>query len=302
MYDLRRLRSLCAIADHGSLTGAAAALDFTQPAVSQHLAALEAEVGATLVRRSRGGAELTAAGALLVEHARAALDRLALAELQVADLVEREQRRVRLAASSSALTRLVPHAVADLRRRLPDADVSVTECGPHRALAKLRRGDIDVAVVFRREGSAAPPDVDERTLLDEPMYAVVPRGHPGAGAETIGLADLRDDPWVQGPSATSPGLIRELCRDAGFEPRIAFESDDPLATRGIVAAGLAVSLVPSLTKDDTARDRNVRVLPLRDPPRRRVLAATMAGGRTTQATREMAAALARAGRRISRAS
>ena len=62
MYDLRRLRSLCAIADHGSLTGAAAALDFTQPAVSQHLAALEAEVGAPLVRRSRGGAELTPAG------------------------------------------------------------------------------------------------------------------------------------------------------------------------------------------------------------------------------------------------
>ena len=59
MYDLRRLRCLCAIADHGSLTGAAAALDFTQPAVSQHLAALEAEVGAPLVTRSRGGAELT---------------------------------------------------------------------------------------------------------------------------------------------------------------------------------------------------------------------------------------------------
>jgi molybdate transport repressor ModE-like protein len=83
MYDVRRLRSLCAIAEHGSLTGAAAALDFTQPAVSQHLAALEAEVGAPLVTRSRGGAALTAVGELLVEHARAALDRLALAELQV---------------------------------------------------------------------------------------------------------------------------------------------------------------------------------------------------------------------------
>ena len=97
-----------------------------------------------------------------------------------------------------------------------------------------------------------------------------------------------------------PGLIRELCRDAGFEPQIAFESDDPLATRGIVAAGLAVSLVPSLTKDDTARDRNVRVLPLRDPPRRRVVAATVAGGRATQATVEMVEALARAGARIGR--
>src|SRR3954453_12300 len=93
MYDVRRLRSLCAIADAGSLTGAAAALDFTQPAISQHLAALAAEVGAPLVNRSRGGAELTAAGALLVEHARAALDRLALAEVQVGELLAGGQRR-----------------------------------------------------------------------------------------------------------------------------------------------------------------------------------------------------------------
>ena len=296
MYDVRRLRSLVAIADAGSLTGAAAALDFTQPAISQHLAALEAEVGAPLVNRSRGGAELTAAGALLVEHARAALDRLALAELQVG-----EQRRVRIAAHSSSLARLVPLGVAELHRGMPDADVTVSECGPPKALAKLGRGDIDVAVTFRRVGAAAPEGVEERTLLEESMYVVVPRRHPRAGADEIELAELRDDAWIQGPSATSPGLIRELCREAGFEPRIAFESDDPLATRGIVAAGLAVTLVPGLTKLDTARDRNVAVLALRDPPRRRVVAATAAGGRHTRATRAMVDALARAGAHIGRA-
>ena len=133
--------------------------------------------------------------------------------------------------------------------------------------------------MFRRDRVGGAADVEERLLLEESMYAVVPRAHPLAGEPELELAGLRDDAWVQGPSSTSPGLIRELCRDAGFEPRIAFESDDPLATRGMVAAGLAVSLVPSLTKDDTARDRNVRVLALRDPPRRLVVAATMAGGR-----------------------
>jgi molybdate transport repressor ModE-like protein len=302
MYDLRRLRSLCAIAEHGSLTAAADSLSFTQPAVSQHLAALEAEVGAPLVTRSRGGAELTAAGRLLVEHARAALDRLAVAEVQLADLLALEQRRVRLAANSSSLTRLVPLAMAALRRRLPDAAVTIREAGPPGALAALRRGEIDVAVVFRRAGSGAPEGVDERLLLEESMYAALPRAHPLAGEPEVDLAALRDDPWIQGPSATSPGLIRELCRDAGFEPRIAFESDDPLATRGIVGAGLAVSLVPSLTKEDTGRDRHVVVLPLRDPPRRRVVAATVAGGRVTRATAEMVDALAAAGARIGRSS
>jgi len=300
MYDVRRLRSLCAIAEHGSLTAAAAALDFTQPAVSQHLAALEAEVGAPLVTRSRGGAELTAAGRLLVDHARVALDRLSLAELQVADLLGREQRRVRLAGHSSSLTRLIPLAVADLRRHLPGAEVTIREAGPPGALAALRRGDVDVAVTFRREGSEAPEGVEEHLLLEEAMYAVIPRGHPLAGEPQLDLAGLRDDDWVQGPSSTSPGLIREACRDAGFEPRIAFESDDSLATRGIVAAGLAVSLVPSLTRDDTARDRNVVVLPLRDPPRRRVVAVTAAGGRPTEAALAMVESLARAGARIGR--
>ena len=133
------------------------------------------------------------------------------------------------------------------------------------------------------------------------MYALVPRRHRVAEEGEVELGELRDDAWIQGPSATSPGLIRELCREAGFEPRIAFESDDPLATRGIVAAGLAVTLVPGLTKLDTARDRNVSVLALRDPPRRHVVAATAAGGRHTQATRAMVDALARAGARIGRA-
>ena len=178
--------------------------------------------------------------------------------------------------------------------------MTISECGPRKALAKLLRGDIDLAVTFRRLGAEAPADVEERTLLEEPMYAVVPRTHALAKEDTIDLAALRDDAWIQGPSATSPGLIRDVCREAGFEPQIAFESDDPLATRGIVAAGLAVSLVPSLTREDTARERNVVVLPLRDPPLRRVVAAIAAGGRPTQATLEMVESLARAGARIGR--
>ena len=303
MYDLRRLRSLCAIADHGSLTAAADALDFTQPAVSQHLAALEAEVGAPLVTRSRGGAELTAAGRLLVEHARAALDRLALAELQVADLVEHERRRVRLAgalvvADPAGAARGRRTAAAAPRRRGHDPRGRPAG-GARGAAARRRRPRRHVPP---RRAPTAPrgrrgADCCSRSRCSPSCRA--PTRSPAT--PPIELAGLRDDPWVQGPSATSPGLIRELCRDAGFEPRIAFESDDPLATRGIVAAGLAVSLVPSLTKDDTARDRNVVVLPLRDPPRRRVVAVTAAGGRPTEATREMVESLARAGARIGRA-
>jgi DNA-binding transcriptional LysR family regulator len=302
MYDLHRLRSLCAIAEHGSLTAAADALSFTQPAVSQHLAALEAEVGAPLVTRSRAGASLTDAGRLLVDHARVALDRLAVAEVQVSDLLAQERRRVRVAGHSSSLLRLIPMALADLRRRRPDAAVTIREAGPPAAVAALRQGEVDVAVVFRRDRDEAPDGVEERLLLEEAMFAVIPRAHRLAGEAEVELAALSDDAWVQGPATTSPGLIRELCREAGFEPRIAFESDDPLATRGIVAAGLAVSLVPSLTKEDTARDRNVVVLPLRDSPIRCVIAATVAGGRPAPPTPEMVDSLARAGRRIGRSS
>jgi len=300
MYELRHLRSLCAIAEHGSVTAAAAALDFTQPAVSQHLAALEAEVGTQLVTRSRGGARLTEAGALLLEHARAAFDRLAVAEVQMRDLVDREERRVHVATHSSSLVALIPTAVADLLRAMPDADVTLREQGPPAALAALRAGDVDVAVYFRRPGAEAPSDLAERVLLEEPMYVALPHSHPLAAEEEVELADLADDPWVQAPASSSPGLIRELCREAGFRPRIAFESDDPLASRGMVATGLAVTLVPGLTKDDTARDTHVAVRRLRDAPVRQVLAGTVAGGRVSPATAAMVDALVRAGRRASR--
>ena len=274
MYDLRRLRSLCAIADHGSLTAAADALTFTQPAVSQHLAALEAEVGAPLVTRSRGGAELTDAGRLLVEHARAALDRLALAEVQVVG-----PRRARAAARPARGPLLVADPADPAGGRRPAA--AAPRRRGHDPRGRPARGARRAAQRRRRPRGHVPPRGDggaRRTSRS--TCCSRSRCTPSSRAPTrsrtsaeIDLAGLRDDPWIQGPSSTSPGLIRELCRDAGFEPRIAFESDDPLATRGIVAAGLAVSLVPSMTKEDTARDRNVRVLPLRDPPRRRVVAA-----------------------------
>ena len=227
MYDLRRLRSLCAIADHGSLTGAAAALDFTQPAVSQHLAALEAEVGAPLVTRSRGGAELTAAGALLVEHARAALDRLALAELQVADLVEREQRRVRLAANSSALTRLVPLAVADLRRRAARRrGHDHASAGRRRRSPSCARGDVDLAVAFRRERPAPRPRASTSARCSRSRCTPSSRArHPLARRR-------RDRARRPARRPLGPGPVRDLARpDPRALPRRGLRAADRVRER-----------------------------------------------------------------------
>jgi DNA-binding transcriptional LysR family regulator len=180
---------------------------------------------------------------------------------------------------------------------VPDADVTISEAGPPKALAKLRKGDVDLAVAFRRLGSAAPEGVDERMLLEESMYAVIPRRHPLAGEPEIELAGLRDDAWVQGPSATSPGLIRELCREAGFEPRIAFESDEYQVLQGYVAAGLGFTLLPDLALPALHPDLVVRPT---DPtaPERRVWAATRSKGARSAATEAMVEILRQIGQRF----
>ena len=229
MYDLRRLRSLCAIAEHGSLTAAADALTFTQPAVSQHLAALEAEVGAALVTRSRGGAELTAAGRLLVDTP---------ARRSTGSRWRRCRSRISSRTSSAASglwATLLAHAARAARGRRPAADTARRR--GHRPRGRPARRARGAAERRGRPGccsgagSELVPDVEER-LLSRRRCTPWSAHPPARRGPDIELAGLRDDAGWQGHSVDVAGVDPELCRGAGSEPRIAFESDDPLATRG----------------------------------------------------------------------
>lgn len=250
MLDLNRGRVLLEVARLGSMTAAARALSYTQPAVSHHIARLEAEAGTPLVVRHGRGVRLTEAGAVLAEHVADVLARTQDVQERIAAIAGLRAGRVRVAAFPTAAAALLPDALAALRDRAPDVAVTLTEAEPPRALAALRAGDADLAVVFAYPHT--PPDTGAGTreiaLCHEPVRLAVPAGHALAGAARLTPADLADEPWAAGCERCRGHLVR-VCAEAGFAPRIAFATDDHIAVQRLVARGLAVTAMPALAFD-----------------------------------------------------
>jgi molybdate transport repressor ModE-like protein len=282
--DPRRVLTFRAVAHAGSFSRAAAELALTQPAVSQQVAALERQLGTRLLDRGPGGSggvAPTEAGTVLLAHADAIADRLAIAGRQLGELLAGEGLRLRVGAFSSAMGTLVPAAVARLRTDQPALAVEAIE-GASAALAeRVARGELHAAICFQ-DGAAPRREHDGTTrheLATEPLVAGLPADHPLASRRRLRLADLAGEVWTA-PSTT--GLIQRSCLAAGFEPRISFVTLDPLAIRGVVASGLAVTLVPALLADQLP---GVAIVPLDgDAPTRALYAVTPAAGTLPRAT------------------
>ena len=263
MLNVQRLRVLREVAARGSLTSAAAALSFSQPAVSNQIAKLEQETGARLIERGSRGVRLTGAGQLLVRHTEVLLNRLALAEAELEELLDVRRGHLRLGAFPSAFVELVSRALAGFEAEHPGVEVSLTEVALEGAVRRLDDGELDLAVAFAYDVASAPTAdaLPREHLLDDPMYLALARDHPLAAKAHPTLQDLREEPWVlftQGGPA-SRALLRAFLA-AGYEPRVALESDDLLAVQGLVAAGVGATLVPGMALPTLRADLAVRPL------------------------------------------
>ncbi len=294
MLDLRRLQVLSAVVDGGSITAAAAALGYTASAVSQSMAALERETGTVLLEKVGRGVRPTPAGLLLAEHAEAVMARLREAEAALGALRAGQAGRLRLAAFATAGATLVPQALAWFRagHRAVEIDLDVAETDE--ALARLRAGRIDLAVIAvdTPPPTEADPALVRTHLLDDPYRVILPRTHRLAGRRAIALADLADDPWIATASArcNSRAIVTGVCGRAGFNPRFAIEADEFATALGFVSAGLGVALLPLLAVGSIPD--NVRVRRLReDEPVRHVYAVTRRSISGEPAVRGMSQAL-----------
>jgi DNA-binding transcriptional LysR family regulator len=291
MLDVRRMRVLREVAVRGSFSAAAEALSFTQSAVSQQIAALEREAGAKLVERSARGIRLTDAGEALVRHTEAVLANLAEAEAELDALAGVRGGRVRLASFPSAGSAIVPQAIASYRARHPGVELSLIEAEPQESLPRLRAGELEIALSYSPSlvSDESLNGLDTEDLLDDPFYAVLPVGHPLNAKSKLRLKDLSSDSWVTGTEACPcTGQVQWACTGAGFEPHVAFESDDFATVQGLVAAGVGVALIPDLGFA-TVRD-DIVIRELAGPKlSRTVQAATLPGYRSpaTQAMLEV---------------
>jgi DNA-binding transcriptional LysR family regulator len=294
MLNLSRLRVLCEVLSRGSFSAAAEALSYTQSAISQAIAKLEEETGATLVVRDRRGIRPTAAGATLVEHAEAIFAQVQAAEADLAAMLGVRGGRLRVASFPSAGATMMPQAVATFRHRHPDVALTLAEGEPEEIGPRLRAGEFDLALLFEFPGARERPGAGLRnvTLLEDPMHVALPAQHPLADKPALTLADLGEQNWVQ-TSASSPCArhVVRSCLAAGFEPNVTFESDDYETVQGLVAAGVGVALIPRLALTRVHPGIVVRGLAPHSPARK-VVAATMSGPGVAPAAKTMIRILA----------
>jgi DNA-binding transcriptional LysR family regulator len=299
MLHVGRLRVLTEVVGRGSFSAAAEALSYTQSAVSQAIARLEAETGTTLVVRDRQGIRPTAAGATLVEHAEAIFAQIDAAETDLAAVLGVRIGRLRMASFPSAGATLMPLAIATFREAHPDVSLTLAEGEPEEIAPRLRAGEFDLALLFEFPGVRERPGAGLRTvgLLEDPMHVALPAAHPLADKRALTLAELRDENWVQ-TSESSPCArhVVRSCLGAGFEPHVTFESDDYETVQGLVAAGVGVALIPRLALSRVRPGIVVRELAPRSPERK-VVAATTAGPGVAPAARSMIRVLSDVARR-----
>ncbi|WP_329433309.1 LysR substrate-binding domain-containing protein [Streptomyces sp. NBC_01280] len=280
MIEARRLHILRAVADHRTVTAAAAALYLTPSAVSQQLTALEQETGHRLVERGAKGVRLTPAGEILLTHTNAVLAQLERAESELAAYSSGEAGTVTVAAFATGIGLVVGPALTRLARTAPGIRVRVQDAEGDASLPMVLDRQVDVAVAVEYRGA---PGADDARLTRVPLYAepfdaVLPAAHRLAAADRVPLAELAKDTWI-GPFPGNPchDVVVLACEHAGFQPRVEHSSDDFRAVVALASAGAGVALVPrSALRGMDLSDAVVRPVD-GVAPTRRVFAAVRCG-------------------------
>src|SRR3954452_3586432 len=241
-----------AVAHELSFSHAAQKLSLSQPSVSHQIALLETEIGVRVFDRDRGraGLRLTHVGEVLLEHADQVAWRLQLADTQISDLAKQHRDQVRVGAFPTALAGFVPAAIRRVRASDAGIRMLLSEVTPSPLEPRFLSGQFDVAISYqdatepRRELQGAQR-ID--LLQDSFLVGMPPQHRLARSKRPVALSAFADDDWIM-PS--THGFLARACHNAGFAPHIVSITQDPVATRGLIARGIGVGWVTSLLIDD----------------------------------------------------
>jgi len=243
--ELRQLYYFVKVAKKEHVTQAAEELHVAQSAVSRQIHQLEEELGVKLFVQKGRNLQLTPVGQLFLRRADEILHDLERAVQEVHEFLDPEKGEIRLGFPHSLGISLVPQVVASFRSLNPDVRFRFKQGMYPTLIRDLLKGDIDLAFI-----SPVPSDVEQvsgKTLIVEELYAVLPSSHPLASRTQIRLEDLKNDHFIMFSEGYSlRPLVLNACETAGFSPKIAFEGEETETIRGLVAAGMGVSLLPKL--------------------------------------------------------
>jgi LysR family nitrogen assimilation transcriptional regulator len=238
--DLRRLRYFLAIAENGSLSAAARALNLAQPALSYHVAELERLLGLSLFDRSRDGVALTEAGRLLQRHAREIVEKANTAEAAMQGLARRREpaARVRIALISSLAADLMPILVETVARERPEVTLSISEAGTREIEQKLERAEADMAVYL-----ASTHGPVEQPVATEQLFFIAP-GSDNRNEGTITLLEMAQQRLVL-PARGNPlrAFVETVARQNGLTMDVVLEVDGSRSRRNAVLSGIGCTVL-----------------------------------------------------------
>lgn len=266
-----QLSYFVAVAETRHFTRAAEAVHVSQPSLSQQIKALENELGAELFSRARGNITLTDAGEALLPLARRILADADTARHEVQELVQLRRGLVRLGATPSLCTGLLPDVLRAFHDLHPGIQLLLEEGGSHDLVRELARGALDLALVVLPLPSASPALTTIELLHEDLVVVSAATERPPGRGGSVRIPDLRGAPLVMFRHGYD---LRELtvaaCRAEGFEPSFTVEGGEMDAVLGFVRAGLGIAVVPTMVATRSGHD--LRTTPLARPGLRRTIA------------------------------
>lgn len=261
--ELRQIQYFMEVAKREHVTEAANALHVAQSAVSRQIFNLEDELGVALFIREGRNVRLTPIGKIFLEYMQEAMSVIENAKREIEEYVDPEKGTIHIGFPSSLAAYTLPTVISAFRKRFPEVKYELKQGSYHQLIEGVIKGDIDMALL-------GPVPRDEKKvkgtiLFTEKIVALLPNKHPLADKKTLKLSQLRDDSFVLFPKGF---ILREItveaCQQQGFVPNVLFEGEDIDAIKGLVSAGLGVTVIPEITLIDSLPRQTVKI-PIVDP-------------------------------------
>lgn len=277
--ELRQIQYFIEVAKLEHVTEASYVLHVAQSAVSRQIFKLEEELGVDLFIRDGRKVRLTPIGKMFLGHMQQALQVIEKAQQEIEDYLDPQRGTIKIGFPSSLASHLLPMVISAFREKYPQVQFQLQH-GSYRELSDLvAKGTLNLSLIGPvPKGSK---QINGDTLFLEKIVALLPKNHPLADQQSLKLSQLRSDMFVLFPEGfILRDLVIEACGAQGFEPKISFEGDEIDAIKGLVAAGLGITLLPEIALNDNIPRSTVKIQ-LQDPQVTRTV------GLITPATREL---------------
>ncbi|WP_209120969.1 LysR family transcriptional regulator [Alkalihalobacillus sp. BA299] len=267
--ELRQLRYFIEVAEREHFTEAAEHLHVAQSAISLQISKLEGELGVTLFERTGRNIKLTPIGKTFLIHTKKAIKAIDYAKQKVDEYLDPEKGTIKIGYPTSLANHLLPTVISAFKANNPDVSYHLKQGSYALLLESVKNGEIDLA--FLGPVPTDDPDLYSDILFSEGISLIVPANHPLSDHKNVHLSDLQSDDFILYPKGY---ILHEIavdaCKRAGFVPTITAEGEDMDAIKGLVSAGIGVSLLP----DGTFYDRESRLtvkIPISSPEVKRTV-------------------------------